>query len=234
MKIKPILIVLIILITTFSFSQNGQKNFIDQPFIEVTGIAETEIIPDEIYVKIILTENDKKRKMTIEKQEDILIKKLKSIDIDVDNCFTILDFDGYYKRKFLSDNEVVKTKSYQLIISNERELGEVYKAMDDLEVSNVGITKVSHSEIEKIKRDLKIDALKTAKNKAKDYCVALDQTLGKAIFIRENQISVNNSVSNTVTNNEGYSVYKERSKIYDLNISKINLTASIHIKFKLN
>ena len=58
---------------TFSsilFSQNSQKNFIDQPYIEVIGQAETEIIPNEIYVRIILSENVKKGRISIEKQEN--------------------------------------------------------------------------------------------------------------------------------------------------------------------
>ena len=52
-------------ITAITFGQNGQKNFIDQPYIEVSGFAETEIIPDEIYLRIELSENDKGNRQTI-------------------------------------------------------------------------------------------------------------------------------------------------------------------------
>ena len=39
-----------------SRAQTGEKNFIDQNYIEVTGTAEMEIVPDEIYLKIVLSE----------------------------------------------------------------------------------------------------------------------------------------------------------------------------------
>ena len=45
MKISLYPLFTILLLSTITFSQNGQKNFIDQPYIEVTGQVETEIIP---------------------------------------------------------------------------------------------------------------------------------------------------------------------------------------------
>jgi len=235
MKLKPITLFIILLTTFYSYTQNGTKNFIDQPFVEVTGTSKIEIIPDEIYVKITLNESDKKEKKTIEELELDMISKLKSIGIDVNNCLSILDFDGYYKRKFLSNNKVINVKSYQLIVTSGKSLGEVYQVLDAIKISNVSIIKTSHSEIEAIKRDLKIKAIKIAKNKANDYCMALEQTLGKAIYISESHTAYQPNVSNT-TSNEGYEVtaYGYRKDIYDLGFSKINLTASVQVKFILN
>lgn len=44
-----------------SRAQTGEKNFIDQNYIEVTGTAEMEIVPDEIYLKIVLSERIKEK-----------------------------------------------------------------------------------------------------------------------------------------------------------------------------
>lgn len=231
MKIKSILILSILISPFFSFSQNGPKNFIDQPFIEITGTSEIEITPDEIYVKITLNENDKRGNKSIEELEKGMISKLKSIGVDVDNCLTILDFDGYYQRKFLSESKVVNRKSYQLVVNSGKSLGDVYQVLDTLKISNVSIVKTSHSEIEKIKRNIKINALKVAKEKATDYCIALDQTLGKAIYISENQITHYNNTSNIAYSNNDYKLRKES---YDLGFSKINLKAAVNVKFILN
>lgn len=76
MKITKSLL-FIIFFSTIAFAQNGEKNFIDQPYIEVTGHIETEIIPNEIYLNIVLNENDKKGKVSIEKQENQMISTLK-------------------------------------------------------------------------------------------------------------------------------------------------------------
>lgn len=99
MNITKIYVALFVLSSTFSFSQSGQKNFIDQPYIEVTGTAETKIIPNEIYLRITLDENDKKGRISVEKQENKMLSKLRALSIDLKKNLSVLDFDGYYKKK---------------------------------------------------------------------------------------------------------------------------------------
>ena len=75
MKTAYYTLILMLFTITQTSAQNGSKNFIDQPYIEVSGHAQTEVTPDEIYVRIILNENDKKGRISIEKQENFLIIK---------------------------------------------------------------------------------------------------------------------------------------------------------------
>ncbi|PIA81902.1 hypothetical protein BFR04_13205 [Gaetbulibacter sp. 4G1] len=229
-----------LLFTIVSFSQNGEKNFIDQPYIEVTGQIETEIIPNEIYLNIELDENDKKGKISIEQQENQMITILKSLNIDLDKNFSILDFNGYYKRKFLGDDKVTKKKHYELIVNDGETLGKVYQALDRIDVSNIHITKTSHSDIEKIRRDTKLKALKVAKEKANDYATVINQTIRKALFVQEqatNSLNRLNGNANGIVI-RGYSnIYGSRGKqekIQDLNIKTITIAASVKAKFSLN
>lgn len=231
------LFVFLILGTFYIHSQNGTKNFIDQPFIEVTGTVETEIIPDEIFLKIILNENDKKGKLSIEKQEHQMISALKALNIDVDKNLSVLDFNGYYQRKFLGDNEVVKNKHYQLIVSDGKTLGEVYEALDSCDISNISITKTSHTELEHFRRATKLKALKTAKEKAKDYAEAIDQTIGKAIYIEEASSNFNTNyalANNAVGANYNMQFRTEKQKIENLNLKPIILKETVMAKFILN
>mgnify|MGYP000353795375 CR=1 FL=1 len=238
MSVSKILLIAIFLNTAFSFSQNGTKNFIDQPFIEVTGTMETEIIPNEIYLNIILNEDDKKGKISIEHQENQMISILKTLGIDIDTHFSILDFNGYYERKFLSSNEVTKTKKYQLIVDTGECLGRVYEALDKIDISNISITKTSHTDIENIKRQTKLKALKVAKEKATNYANAIDQNIGKALFIQEQNTDVNalNGYANSIQV-RGYSAnYRAESlktKIQDLNIKSIIVSETVLAKFTL-
>jgi len=231
MKITKIYVALLLLFTTFSFSQSGQKNFIDQPYIEVTGTFETEIIPNEIYLRISLDENDKKGRISVEKQENQMLLKLRDLNIDLKKNLSVLDFDGYYKKKFLATNEVVKIKRYQLMVTDGKTLGEVYRALDEIDISNISIIRVSHSEIEKYKRETKLKALNVAKEKANDYAAAIGQTIGKALFIRENQ-------NNYIANNRlalNISRYESNAEnIENLNFKVITLTASVMARFILN
>ena len=239
MKITKNLLVLFLLFTFISFSQTGEKNFIDQPYIEVTGTIETEIIPNEIYLNITLNESDKKGKISVEDQENQMISSLKSLKIDIEKNFSILNFDGYYKRSFFGDNEVTKVKRYELIVQDGKTLGLVYEALDKIDISNISIVKVSHSELEKYKLDTKIEAIKVAKEKANAYASAINQNIGKAIFIKEDNIA-NSNITNGYTNGilvRGVgSIYGSRAsqeKIQDLNFKTITISASVIAKFTI-
>ncbi len=227
------LFMFIILSSIIGHAQNSQKNFIDQPYIEVTGTVETEIIPNEIFLKIILDENDKRGKLSIEQQENQMISALKTLEIDIDKKLSVLDFNGYFQRKFLGDNEVIKNKHYQLIVNDGKTLGEVYEALDACDISNISITKTSHTELEKFRRETKLKALKIAKKKAIDYAEAIGQTTGNALFIQEtsgNLILSNNAVG--VNYNTRY--HFEKQKIENLNLQPIILKESVMAKFILN
>lgn len=231
-------LIALVLFTTMVSAQIGTKNFIDQPYIEVTGQSEKEITPNEIYLKIVLDEQDKKGKISIEKQENQMLAKLKSLNIDLDKNLTVLDFDGFYKRKFLGSNEVTKKKSYQLIVNDGKTLGEVYRALDAIDVSNIDIVKVSHSDLDSLKRANKLEALKTAKNKASDYAAAIDQSIGNALFIQEvnnynNYRYDSNTLNEVVVTAYGTKASKAE-EIVDLNIKPIILKSTILARFTLN
>lgn len=235
----------LLLTSLLSFSQNGEKNFIDQPYLQVTGKVETEIVPNEIYLSIVLDENDKKGKVSIETQENQMISTLKALGIDLEKNFSVLDYSGYYKRRFLGDNEVTKTKHYELIVNDGETLGKVYQALDRLDISNISITKLSHSDIENIRLETKLRALKKAKQKAHDYASAVGQTIGKALFIEELNENQNLSglygyaagmlnetvVIRGVNSIEGY---KGNDKIQNLNFAPLRIAAIMSVKFALN
>ena len=53
------LLLMLLIIPFVTNGQTGDKNFIDQNYIEVTGNSEMEISPDLIYIKILINEKDK-------------------------------------------------------------------------------------------------------------------------------------------------------------------------------
>jgi len=233
MKISIYPILILTLLTSSSFSQNGEKNFIDQPYVEVSGQYETEIVPNEIYIRIILDENDKKGRVSIEKQESQMISKLNLLGINIDKQLTIEDFDGFYKRRFLANNELSKIKRYQLLVYNGKSLGEVFQELDKIDISNISIIRVDHSDIEKIKSDTKLEALKKAKQKAENYAHAIDQNIGKALFIQE--LSNLSQVSNMYFSEANAKRYAaDEETINDLDIKKIVITENVLARFILN
>jgi len=92
-----------------------EKNFIDQNYIEVAGRAEREFAPDEIYLEVTITEKDNKGKVSIEKQERDLFKKLTNIGIDISKQVQIKDISTSLEKYFLKKSSILMTKTYIIL-----------------------------------------------------------------------------------------------------------------------
>ena len=64
------------------------KNFIDQPYIEVSSTADTTITPEEIYINIFISEKDTKDKISLEELEIKMVDVLKSLGINTEKDLT--------------------------------------------------------------------------------------------------------------------------------------------------
>jgi uncharacterized protein YggE len=230
---KNILIITCLLFLSPMFSQNGTKNFIDQNYIEITGVSESELTPDEIYLSIVIHEKDKKGKISVEQQETAMIKKLKQLDLNMKNDFKILDYTSNYKFYFLKRTDIQKSKKYQLMVRDGLTLGKVFQTLESIEISNVSISKISHSKIEEHTRVAKIRALKAAKQKALDYAEAIDQTIGKALYIQENQRNFRPQYSNEITVRGMTTSKFQQEAINDIEFEKIKIHASVLARFEL-
>jgi uncharacterized protein YggE len=80
------------------FCANSQtKNFIDQPYIEVAGYADTMVTPNEIFIQIMLSERDTRDRMSIEDLEQKMTTALTKIGLDIEKDLTTSDMMSNYK-----------------------------------------------------------------------------------------------------------------------------------------
>jgi hypothetical protein len=231
---RNIIIAMFLILSTSIFSQNGEKNFIDMNYIEVTGKAEKQIVPDLIYLKIILSDNDNKNKQGIEVIEKAMIAKFTELGIDVAKDLSVKDFDSNYKKYWLSKTNIVLTKEYQLIVHETKTLQKVYLEMQKLGISNVSIEKIDHSLLQQFRKEVKINAIKAAKEKAESLMNAVSQTIGKAIYVQEYDVPIyynryQNAISNAVSK---YDTQNEMSEP-TMDFEKIILQSSILVRFEI-
>ena len=157
----------------------------EKPNIEVTGSAEMEVVPDEIYVSIVLREKNKNNdKWKIETQEDNLMKKLTENGFDIKNL-SLSGADGDLQYQVFRKNRVITEKKLQMKVQNAGEVNKLFQILDELEIEDAGISKTSHSEIEKFRKEIKIEAMKAAKDKADYLLTAIGEQTGKPLVIRE-------------------------------------------------
>jgi len=169
-----------------TMAQTGEKNFIDQNYIEVTGRAEIEVVPDQIYLAITINQNDIKGKETIETVEKQITDKLKEIGIDVAKDLSIQDYSSNLRTYFIKKTEVVTLKNFQLLVHDAKTVVKVFRELDKLGISNISVSKLDHSKIIDYRKEVKVNAIKAAKEKAEALTTAINQTIGRAIYINEN------------------------------------------------
>ena len=223
---KIFTLVSVLLIHTIGLAQ---KNFIDQNYITVKGKAEMHIAPDEIYINILIDENDKKGGISVEKQEAKLISGLKSLGIDINQAVKVKNFNSDYQKMFLKKDDFIKTKKFELLVKNTDQLQKVFNLLEKLEVSNAHISKTNHSKIESFKKEVKVNAITAAKSKAEYLSAAINQTIGKAILI--NELNTNNFYG--LANNVQLLESREQQGSNQYEFGNIILTESVEVYFEL-
>jgi uncharacterized protein len=236
---KKIYVILLTLFPAFSAisAQTGEKNFIDRPYIEVTGKAETEIVPDRIYMNIVINEKDNKGKVVLAQAEKAMMTKLKELGIDTRKDLSVKDMSSNFKNYWVRSSDIMTSKEYQLLVTSAQTAGKVMQALEQSGISNVSIEKVDHSQIEQFRREVKAKAVKNAKEKATDMAQAIGQVAGKALYLQE--IEYNNTpylrgrlagISVKASSN----LALEEDTTPDIEFEKIKLEYQVSAKFELN
>jgi uncharacterized protein YggE len=188
-RMRTIFTFLILLFCIKSYGQ--QKNFIDQPYLETNGSVDTLIVPDRIYISIMLNEADSKNKKSTEELENTLEKTLKKLNINTEKDLTLLDYSSNFKNYLLKAQNILKTKNYSLKVYDAVTAGKVLAMLEDAGISNVNIESTEYSKADELVLELKSKAVQNAKTNAKKLLEPLGQKLGKAIFITDNNSTVN-------------------------------------------
>jgi uncharacterized protein YggE len=173
---------------TIAFSQNEKNPF--PKTITVNGSAEIEIIPDEIYVVVDLKEYEKRGqgKINIETIKKTFLSNAKGVGI-ADSAISIAAYDGFggnpWLRKKNRKNDLFASIAYQVKIKNSTQLDALVEKLEDEATQNFFIQRTSHSKITEYRKNLKIAAIKAAKEKGSYLAEAINEQIGVAVTINE-------------------------------------------------
>jgi len=215
---------------------SAQKNFLDVHYIEVTGTAEMEAVPDRIYLKIVIDEKDNKSKTSIDKMEEDMIAALKTIEeINVSEDLKMKDLSSSMRYRIISDNQIFYRKEYELLVKNGKTASEVIKKLDKAGISKINIAKIDHSQIEEFRKTVRKNAIKDAKEKATYLAEAVGQNIGNAIYISE--IMMPSRLQNTIASTSGISCEREaRFEVgytSEVEFTNIKISFTVEAKFEL-
>jgi uncharacterized protein YggE len=167
-------------------------NTIKQRTINVNGHSELEITPDEIYVNIQLREYNKKNgdKVDIETVRNQFLTAVKSMHI-ADTDIVVQGYSGwdgnywYYQKNKKKNPDLKAGITYEVKVKTVDDMDKLVDKLDDEATQNFNISRTSHSNMDSIKKQLRIQALKDAKDKADYLANALGNAVGDALIIND-------------------------------------------------
>ena len=231
---KNLLFTLLLFVTINAFSQDKSTN--NKPFIEVTGQADTLVLPNKIWINVLLTEKDSKGKKSVEDLEKEMILKLKEIGINTEKNLSLNDMSSNYKFYLLKQSDILKSKSYSVLVADAQTASKVFIGLEKIGLSNVQIDRVENDQQKNIRLLINAKAILRAKQVAESFSKPLNQKVGNAI-----QINNFEDISNQFTGNLAEITVKARGSFYsespvdepNIEFQKIKIVSSVQVRFLL-
>lgn len=227
------------------FSQNTQPNPYPRT-ITVSGSAEMEVIPDQIFVNILLREYQKKgeAKKELETIKTEFLNACAAAGI-ADSLISIVSYTGYnnyyWLRRKKKSPDMNASITYQIRFSQSKQMDDLVDKLDDEATQSFEIAGTNHSKMTEFRRQLKTGAVKAAKEKAVYLTEAIGEKLGPAITMKEPNDNLSSNLSGRVsgmtTNVQMRYEYKDRAdmsgKTFEIDFKKIKLRFEVEVIFAL-
>lgn len=226
-------LLLVTLMLSASFMAKSQaKTFIDQPYIEVGGTADTLVTPDEIYIRILLSEKDSRDRVGIEALEQKMFDALKSLGLDIEKNLTVSDMSSNFKSYLFKSKDVIKTRLYILNVTDASTASRVFLKLEENDISNTSIERVEYSGLNNLKNIMRAKAILDAKTRAVVFTRSLNQTVAAAIHIIDADNAIQQSPSRGISIQiRGNSSLLGYSTPPTINFEKIRVIANVNVKF---
>ena len=224
----------LILILILGYSAQGQtKNFLDQAYLETNATADTLVVPDRIYLSIVISEADTKDRKSLEEMENKLQERLKSLGIDTEEQLMLADLESNFKDYFLKKTGVLKSKAYTLLVYDALTAGRVIQALESSNIANVNFRNAEVSNLDDIKLHLRGQAVKKAMEQAKTMLAPLSQSLGKAIYISDLNTGIIYGWQNRMSSMEIAMARSDQYQPIDIDFQKVKISSSVNVKFAI-
>lgn len=212
--------------------QNGQDH------IEVSVRVNKDVTPDELFIDITINEKDNKGKISVEQQQEQMIKALQKLGIDTKENLTVKDMGSSFKTYALKKDDIFESRDYTLKVPTASLAAQAIEALNRLQIARVGIGKVSISDSleRETKNALLTEAAQKAKENAEILAKAVGSTIGKAIYI-QNYYSFDSAANGRVmmksfsAADTAASTVQEES--VELQVSKQSISINVTCKFRL-
>lgn len=224
---RGMVLVAALMLTTSLYAQ--QTNVMDQPYIEVSGQAEVEVVPDKIYVQITI-DGDSKGQETVLQQEKEMVQRFDALGIDVEKKLVVQELFN----SALKSNKVTTFKMYRLEVNSATQLAHVFQALQAIGIAQAEIESVDVSNKEELIQKIRAEAAQNARQNALVLANALGQELGKALFVQDYSTSPYEYMNMSTRD---YAVSEVREVVAEaapvLEFQKVTFNSSVRVRFLL-
>ena len=229
---KLLLAGILLFLLQLTFGQT--KSFIDKPYLETSAYADSLVVPDLIYLDILIKESDSRNKISVEELEARMIAQLKSLGINTEKQLRLTDLGSNYKKYFLKQKDIMKSKAYELKVFDSQTAGRAIVALEEIGIANVELGKTEYSKKEELLLTLRFEAIKKAKAQAESLLEPLGQNLVKAIFIADSYDEGWDSVDVNQIVVLGYSsTGKNTYTPQDIEFKPKKFVVAVNVKFEI-
>jgi uncharacterized protein YggE len=134
---------------------------------------------------------------------------------------------------------VLTKKEYQLKLGNATAVGKVFQELEKLKIQDGYIDHVSHSAIDSLRKQVRIEAIKNAKEKADYLLNAIGESTGNALIVSETlkdvvlRQDISRMPAKALTKIPGVIVSDFGNSPPEIEFQKIKLSYSIYTKFAI-
>jgi uncharacterized protein YggE len=223
MKLKHFLLIGLLTFGSLINAQETKKNF-----IEVTGVAEMEVEPDEIIFNIGIKGDNKNQ---LADNEKLLFETLKSNGVKNED----IKFKSMYQNIYSKTK--IFTKNFQFKISKKTDMSGLFEGLNQKWVSNINIAEIKNTKIADFRKTVKINALKAAKDKADYLLESIGKKVGTPLEITEIEDYTSDMIMPVAYRSKVANVQMEAADAnvdysFD-NIENIKLKYSIKTKYEI-
>ena len=201
------------------------------PTVAVNGQSQIRVLPDEIYLSITLDESDTKGRLPIEEQRQKMFTALKRAGVDAEKQLSVQDMSSSYFRR----RQSLSATRYELKLTSADAVRRVFDALDAAGITNVNVTRTSHSDMEGLRSEARQKAIQNAQQRARELAEAIGQSIGACYEISDYTTSVQpvyrkNMLMATAAVMDEAAVAEEPNVQFE----QIEITYSLSAKFYLN
>ena len=210
------------------------KSFLDLPYLEVNGNADTMVTPNEIWINITINEADVKNKISLEEQERKMVAALKGMGINTEKDLVTSGMQSDFRFYVLKQKDVMKSKEYKLKVGDAVTATKVFIKLEEIGIANAAIERVGHSEMEKLQNICRSNAILNARQKALALTQPVGATLGGLLHVADFSGSDSGLGDRLMLRVRGVSTMADKEEeLPQINFEKIKVSISIQAKFSI-